>query len=79
MSMEFRVNTNGVLNLICWKVFLLLLEGELAKFPSPKNNFANDVCINTDIPIFATSKSKIEFVGKHNTSDERETEMMDVR
>ena len=65
--------------LICWQDFLLLLEGENAKLPSPKNQFATDVCINTDIPIFATSKAKIEFVGEHNTRDDRETEMMDVR
>ena len=65
--------------LICWKDLLLLLEGENVKLPSPKNQFATDVCINTDIPVFATSKAKIEFVGKHNTRDDRETEMMDVR
>ena len=65
--------------LICWKDLLLLLEGEIVKLPSPKNQFATDVCINTDIPIFATSKAKIEFVGKHNARDDRETEMMDVR
>ena len=46
------------------------------KLPSSENQFATDVCINTDIPIFAT---KIEFVGKHNTRDGRGTEMMDVR
>ena len=50
--------------LICWKDFLHLLEGENVKLPSPKNQFATDVCINTDIPIFATSKAKIDFVGK---------------
>ena len=58
---------------------LLLLEGENVKLPSPKNQFATDVCINTDIPVFVTSKAKIEFVGKHNTRDDTETEMMDVR
>ena len=31
------------------------------------------------MPIFATSKAKIEFVGKHNTRDDRETEMIGVR
>ena len=38
-----------------------------------------NTCIKTDIPIFAISKAKIAFVGKHNTSDDREIEMMDVR
>ena len=65
--------------LIAWHDMLLLLEGETVKLPSPKNQFAEDVCINTNVPIFATSKRKIEYVGKFNTRDDRETEMMDVR
>ena len=65
--------------LICWKDLLLLLEGKNKKLPSPKTQFATNVWINTDIPIFATSKVKTEFVGKNNTCDDRETEMMDVR
>ena len=65
--------------LINWKDMLLLLEGETVKLPAPKNHYSTDVCINTDIPIFATSKSKVEYVGKFNSRDERETEMMDIR
>ena len=65
--------------IISWKDLLFLLEGENVKLPSPKKQFTTEVCINTDIPTFATSKAKIEFVGKHNTRDDRETEMMDVR
>ena len=38
--------------LICWKDLLLLLEGEPVKLPSPKYQFATDVCIKTDTPIF---------------------------
>ena len=53
------------------KDLLLLLERELVKIPYPKNQFVSDVCINTGIPVFATSKSKIEYVGKHNTRNER--------
>ena len=53
--------------------------GELVKLPSPKNQFPCDVCSNKDIPIFATSKSKIDYVGKHNNRDGRETKMMNVR
>ena len=64
---------------ICWKILLLLLEVELVKLPSPKNQFASDVCINKDIPTFAKNKSKIEYVRKPNTRDERETERMNVR
>ena len=35
--------------LIWWKGLLLLLQGEPVKLPSPKNQFATDVCIKTDI------------------------------
>ena len=59
--------------LICWKDLLLLLEGEPVKLPSPKNQFATDVYIKTDMPIFATSKAKIEFVGKHSMRDNRDS------
>ena len=65
--------------LICQKDLLLLLEGKPVKLPSPKNQVATDVCIKTDIPIFATSKAKAKFVGKHNMRENRETEMMGVR
>ena len=65
--------------LIFLKDLLLYLEWENVKLPSRKNQFVTNVCINTDIPIFATSKEKIEFVEKHNNRDDRETEMMDVR
>ena len=65
--------------LISWKDLLLLLEGEPVKLPAPKNQFPTDVCIKTDVPTFARSKAKIELVGKHNTGDNRETKMMDVR
>ena len=72
---EFRWSSE----LICWKDLLNLLEGENVKLPPPKIQFATDVYINTEITIFATRKAKIEFVGKHNTRDDRETEMIDVR
>lgn len=65
--------------LIQWKDLLLLLEGEIVKLPSPKNHFVLDVCINTDIPIFATSKCRVEYIGKFNSRDEGETAMMAVR
>ena len=65
--------------LIAWHDLLLLLEGEIVKLPSPKNQFADDVCIDSDVPIFATSKQRLEYVGKFNSRDDRETEMMNVR
>ena len=72
---EFRWNSE----LIFWKDLLHLLEGENVKLLSPKIQFVTDVYINTGITIFATRKAKIEFAGKHNTRDDRETEMINVR
>ena len=46
---------------IAWKDLLLLLEGETVKLPAPKNHFATDVVISSDVPIFATSKAPIVF------------------
>ena len=65
--------------LIAWKDLLLLLEGETVKLPSPKKHFVKDVCISSDIPIFATGKAPIQFVGKYNVTDARESEMMTIR
>ena len=64
---------------ITWKDLLLLLEGETVKLPAPKNHFATDVVISSDVPIFATSKAPIVFKGRHNVEDECETEMMNSR
>ncbi len=64
---------------ISWKDLLLLLEGETVQLPAPKNHFAKDVIIKSDVPIFATSKSPIRFRGPYNMEDERETEMMNSR
>ncbi|XP_065060099.1 uncharacterized protein LOC135687470 [Rhopilema esculentum] len=65
--------------LITWQNFLLLLEGKAVHLPSPKNHFAKDVCITTDVPIFATGKSEVTYIGKYNQTDDRETEMMAAR
>lgn len=65
--------------LISWNSLLLLLEGELVKLPSPKNQFAADVCIDTDVPLFATSKASVEFVGRNNQGDAGEDAMMNDR
>lgn len=65
--------------LIAWKELLLLLEGQKVHLPSPKNHYAKDICIDHDIPIFATGKSRITYIGRYQTADERETEMMSVR
>ena len=63
--------------LICWKDLLLPLEGEPVKLPSPKNQFATDVSIKTDMQM--TDITKIECVGKHNMGDNWEKKMIDVQ
>jgi len=65
--------------LIQWNEMLLLLEGHTVHLPAPKNHFASDVCIDEDTPIFATSKSAIKYIGRYNSTDEQENEMMAVR
>ena len=64
---------------IPWKDLLLLLEGETVKLPAPKNHFLRDVIIDTDVPLFATTKAPIVYRGPYNMEDERETEMMNNR
>lgn len=64
---------------IAWKSLLLLLEGETVKLPAPKNQFARDVVIDTDVPIFATSKEKITWYGPNNKICDLENKMMDIR
>ena len=72
---------NGMQNALLGLDLLLLLEGSTVNLPRPKNQFATDMTIHRDnkLPILATSKSRIEFVGKYNQRDVRETEMMDTR
>lgn len=67
--------------LIAWNDFLLLLEGQTVHIPRPKNQYCTDLLISrdNDLPILATSKSAVEFVGKYNQRDERETDMMSAR
>ncbi len=64
---------------IAWKEFLLLLEGQPIHFPAPKTSYARDIYLQRDTPIFATSKSPVTYTGKYNSSDERENEMMAAR
>ena len=68
--------------LIEWKSFLLLLEGDQLNLPAPKNQYATDVCIDHDVPNFATSKDTIKILWSiqrrrwlHNLSGVEETVM----
>ena len=64
--------------LIPWHDLLLLLEGEKVHLPAPKTHFVQDILLDQDTPIFATSSNEIEFV-KNGVTVERETNMMRVR
>ena len=61
------------------KLSLLLLEGQTVRLPTPKNHYTQDISIDSDVPIVATGKVPIQFVGRYNTRDKREDEMMAVR
>ena len=65
--------------MIPWKELLILLEGQAVHLPSPKNHYSNDICIDKDTPIVATSKGEITYVGKYNSLDPIENEMMSIR
>lgn len=65
--------------MIAWKEMLLLLEGQTVHLPSPKNHYSADICIDSDVPIVATGKAEITYVGKYNSTDTTENEMMSVR
>ena len=66
-------------DMIAWKELLLLLEGQTVHLPAPKNHYSSDISIDAQTPIFATGKSMIKYVGKYNTQDPIEDEMMSVR
>lgn len=67
--------------IIEWSDFLLLLEGQTVHLPRPKNQFSSALLVPRDntIPFFATSKGPIEFIGKFNVRDDRESDMMASR
>ena len=67
--------------IIAWSDFLLLLEGQTVHLPRPKNQFSSDMEIDrkNTIPFFATSKGPIDYIGKYNVRDERESDMMASR
>ena len=69
------------LDFIAWNDLLLLLEDSTVHLPRPKNIYAIDMEISREntILFFATTKKTITFVGKYNTHDERETDMMSCR
>ena len=65
--------------MIAWKDLLILLEDQAVHLPSPKSHYSNNICIDKDTPIVATSKGEITYVGKYNSLDPIENEMMSIR
>lgn len=65
--------------MISWHDLLFLLEDKQSSCQPLKNIYGENINITTDNVIFATSKSMVKYQGSHNSSDERETEMMAVR
>ena len=63
---------------ISWSNLLLLLEGDTVKLPAPKNHFAEDILIQTDVPIFLTCRGKITLPGDSEEVSQ-ENKMMEVR
>ena len=61
-----------------WHDLLLLLEGDTVNFPAPKNEYARNITLVADTPIFATSSDTIKYV-KYNTVNDKETRMMASR
>ena len=65
---DFRWNPQ----MISWSGLLLLLEGQLVHFLTPKNHRATDVLLKKLVPIFATGISEIKHLGDYNKECERD-------
>ena len=65
--------------MIAWKELLLLREGQRVHLPSPKSHYTSNIAISSDVPIFATGKSRIVFRGRGNSTDSMQDDMMAAR
>ena len=66
-------------DMIAWNKLLILLEGQAVHLPSSKNHYPNDIYIDKNTSIVATSKGEITYVGKYDSLDTIENEMMSIR
>lgn len=69
---DYRYNRDQ----IEWDDLLRLLEGAMVHLPAPMNHFAKDICVDSDVPILATSIGPVRRKGRN---DEGEITMMDAR
>ena len=72
---DFRYDSS----LIAWKDFLLLLEGLTVNLFIPNKLYSKDICIDSDVTVFATGKSKKNCQGKHSTTNFVENEVIVLR
>ena len=61
--------------IIPWSEFLNILEGQTVDLAAPKSHFAQDIILSGDIPIFPTSIEMVQFVGKSNHVQGKNTMM----
>ena len=54
-----------------------MLEGHVVHLPAPKTNFAKDISLTSDNPIFFYGKHRLTYT-KNRIVDERKCGMMDV-
>lgn len=64
--------------IIPWHNLLLLLEGQLVRFPAPKTHYSQDIVFEADAPVFCTANEHFSFV-RGGSVDRVETDMMRVR
>ena len=71
---------------ITWDQMLRFLEGQIGNLPAPMNHFNKDIHVDSDVPIFATSKGPVLYYegNPQNAVDHAdkytvENEMMNVR
>ena len=62
-------------DLITWEKLHLLLQGHILKLPAPKNYSSSNVCIQSDVPVFAISISPISYLGRNNPTDPNQNDI----
>ena len=65
--------------IIPWQDLLRLLEGDKIHIATPKTQFAQDIILEKDTPIFCTGPSRIRKFSRDGDVNEVESEMMEVR
>lgn len=72
---DFRYDSSTIAS----KDFSLLLEGQTVNLLIPNKLYSKDICIDSDVTVFATEKAKKNCQGKHNTTNFVENEVIVLR